>query len=345
MLQESVFDAGSHVLHILAAHGDGGIVRSVQELVARGGEEDLEETEDEREERTERQNEEWWMSFVRVLRCASSVEVLLSVVRCVGALLLAFRRKGEEAVLDVVVNSPSEARASEGEEEEEEEENTLGSMLAFEMCAVFKRVYFPGKKQETLDGGPAAENALTDVVDALCVLFLSSCQAKIAAVQQRFLRKAADYIGETSAAVHLAHIQQIGSGARTKGSTGRRGDFEFCERECVRMLRLVRHLFYGSEDLLADMVLDTSEAKSKTGKSKLCCVKAVDEAPNVVQMLARVWEESVPCSAAVEKEFYATAHTISAQGCFYKRAFTQSLYNRKTSLLRLVVDGAMPMNV
>ena len=56
MLQESVFDAGSHVLHILAAHGDGGIVRSVQELVARGGEEDLEETEDEREERTERQN-------------------------------------------------------------------------------------------------------------------------------------------------------------------------------------------------------------------------------------------------------------------------------------------------
>lgn len=135
---------------------------------------------------------------------------------------------------------------------------TYGSLLFLEFAKVFKTLYID------LRGNPSdLENQKKDITLCLQVLLSSSQSAKNHAVDQNFLKKVVEIAVENASAVYLGELQKFSQ----KGPASKKQlsqamfdqqlqrqfkyvnsdhDLEECEREVVRMMQLVRNLFYDS---------------------------------------------------------------------------------------------------
>ena len=167
--------------------------------------------------------------------------------------------------------------------------STYGSQLLIEFAKVFKVLYVGGGDKSAYRGDPnssATENSQKDICLCLNVLF-SSCQsAKTVAIEQNFLKKAIDICSENTSAIHLMALQKYSSAPSGDKMAHQRDralkqqqmvrklkhvedltDVGLCERQAVRMLGLVRHLFYDSKELLGHVFLGQGEAAEKSMRS------------------------------------------------------------------------------
>lgn len=149
--------------------------------------------------------------------------------------------------------------------------DTYGSKLFMEFAKVFKALYVDnhGSRYES-------ENQKRDIALCLQVLLASSQSAKRLAVEQNFLKKVIDICAENASAMYLAELQKYsGKGPkrqlsqqvyeqqlqRTFKHVSPDQDQDECEREVVRMLQLIRHVFFDSDTLLQSLV-DLADSSS-----------------------------------------------------------------------------------
>jgi len=136
------------------------------------------------------------------------------------------------------------------------------------------------------------ENSKIDISLCLSLLIASCDSAKTAAVEQNLFRKVIEICQENVEAIHLAELQkfstQRGGKSQNVSHQSQMGkiskemfesqfsrkykfanvaDLELCEREVVRMLRIMRHIFYKSGMLLLDPVYKTPGEKKMQQKS------------------------------------------------------------------------------
>jgi len=96
----------------------------------------------------------------------------------------------------------------------------------------------------------------------LDILF-SSCQSsKTFAIDQNFLKKVIDICSENCGAIYCFEIQkqlkQRDAPRKYRYVTDPQ-DIETCEREAIRMISLIRNLFYDSSNLLTSFVMPAQQ--------------------------------------------------------------------------------------
>jgi hypothetical protein len=102
------------------------------------------------------------------------------------------------------------------------------------------------------------ENQQKDIAMCLQVLLASSQSAKTQAVDQNFLKKVIDICAENASAIYLSELQKFSEKGKKKSASqamfdqqlnrqfrfvNQAHDMEECQREVIRMMQLVRHLF------------------------------------------------------------------------------------------------------
>ena len=160
-------------------------------------------------------------------------------------------------------------------------------MLLLEFGQVFRGLFVDQRdlRQKTSLPYDLAEheNSKVDICLCLSILLGSSISAKTRAFEENLVKKVIEICEENVQAIHLAELQKFTtrsekSSARTQKSHGEQmgtiskqmfesqferryryaqvQDIDQCEREVVRMLKILKHLLYQSGDLLIGFVFD-----------------------------------------------------------------------------------------
>ena len=115
-------------------------------------------------------------------------------------------------------------------------------------------------------------------------------------------------------------------------------DVELCEREALRMLKILRHLFFNSHTLLTELVTEQHPLQtSKMSQTNKGTTKKGDSfGEKIVALWTQVLEELGERHPEVLHETLRGAITFASQNGRFKALFAGSA--KRTSLLKLCLD-------
>ena len=233
-----------------------------------------------------------WLYIIKMFKLIGSqhssyfyghIDVKLSICRFVSELLIRLPQSScREHFLDETVRLfDGEKYMERGYVEDEKDIDTFGGLLLVEFGQVFRALYIDQHDQRATSGLPRQEgeheNSKIDISLCINILTASSQSAKVQAIDQNLFKKVMEICSENASALHLAelqrytdkaakskpgHSQQMGKVSKEIFETQFKrkykyadvSDLEMCEREVVRMMRVLRHIFFHSGALLTDQL-------------------------------------------------------------------------------------------
>lgn len=202
--------------------------------------------------------------------------------------------------LDELVNVDCQVLQESSTIKYQAELDTYGSLLFFEFAKVFKTLYVD------MRGNPSeTENQQKDIAMCLQVLLASSQSAKTQAVDQNFLKKVIDICAENASAIYLSELQKFSEKGKKKSASqamfdqqlnrqfrfvNQAHDMEECQREVIRMMQLVRHLFFDSGELLEGFVEASCEASQMQSKTAVRS-KRESQVEKLMSLFGQIIEE------------------------------------------------------
>lgn len=283
--------------------------------------------------------------------------------------------------------------------EDAQEIETFGGLLLIEFGHVFRALFVDLHDARQQIGVPRDlqdhENSKIDICLCLSILVATSEAAKVQSIEQNLLKKVVEICAENVSALHLSELQRFQQKGVSNAQKNHHSvaasktakqafeaqfnrkyryaqvhDLELCEREVVRMLSVMRHVFFRSGFLLADQLdapdsraaitNDQSVMQSKSFISQNAQVHARATSKKRSESLldrhlllyASVLEQlgANPKFQPLVEECLQTMITMASQNVRFKNAFIAQVpallqQSRKGSLLRILTERLLAQNI
>lgn len=311
---DSLFFSCMTLLHYLLSHAEEDTFKVLCNLFSQTSK--LFYKEDPMNEHNETSVEEYdhfWPLLLEIIKNSDVLEVHYSTIRLVASLIQCFNKfANRQTSLEVICNTGDEV--------------SYGTLLCYQFCMIFKKVYFP-RKSEKQD---FTDSFKTDICSCLSMLLLNSQDAKMAAIKEGLVQKLSEKANDYCCAYRVGNVQQPGK-SQTKDSI-------FFERECIRLLRILKNTFYNAGSQLESEI--TESQNSETGFAY-----NPKECPTTVQKLIEVYENvAKETHSAIFIEIGEVLCTLCAQSTEIKKFFSLPLRNKKYTGIRVVLKSLKSLN-
>ncbi|CDW71951.1 UNKNOWN [Stylonychia lemnae] len=303
-------------------------------------------------------------------------EIKLSICRFIAEYLLRLPTRQQNYLDEMIEQYESQNYFKVNERDDLQ---AFGSRLLMEMGLVFKQVYLDNDSHSDYQKDQdEQENQKIDITMCICIL-LSKCQsAKTAAVEQNMMKKVIEICQENLNAIVLQEIQKVTKKKQTVTNKSmitksmnnsqmlssafesqmkrqfkyvNPNDIAQCEREVLRMLQILRHLFYQSSQILIPLLFPKSSGQSimstRTVQAKQLSSKETQIGDKFVQLIQNLVEDLDQGSEVIVQETYMTALTFASQNVRFKNAFinvSSAQQQKKQSLIKVLSEHLLNMS-
>lgn len=257
----------------------------------------------------------FWPLMIEIIDNSQMLEVHYSTVRLVAALIQSCNKlaNGNHGLEKASKIDP--------------DKTSYGVLMCYNFWILFKQIYFP-KKTEKRD---FSESFKTDICSCLSILLLHWPEAKITAIKENLIQKLCEKANDLCWASRIASVQNKNNRTLDK-------DTKFFERECVRILKILKNTFYHAGDSLDAEVIKVPQKDPNIQYN-------VSECPAVIQKLIEIYENvSKDTEWIIFNEITEVLCTLCAQSTALKKWFSIQLKDKKYCGVTVVLRALKKLN-